>query len=257
MLFIFRKLRKSFFLPGKVRTYVAYAIGEIALIMVGILLALQVSEWNQERRDAVEETEILNGLKREFTGYHQHLKYSLNNHAKMMSAMLAILKSMDTGSWFSEDWTIDEAIDQLLSPPTSDLGNGVRDALIQGGRMEIISNRALREQIANWPKYFEELKDDQDMSRNIVLHHLIPYFIAHGIDLSTTVKNWGGELPGKLQPIARDSKVLAQLLDDQEFKSMVQVRYAFWGHARGEYDRAIMAAEEILDLIDAELTSTP
>jgi hypothetical protein len=236
MLFIFRKLRKSFFLPGKVRTYVAYAIGEIALIMVGILLALQVSEWNQERRDAVEETEILNGLKREFTGYHQHLKYSLNNHAKMMSAMLAILKSMDTGSWFSEDWTIDEAIDQLLSPPTSDLGNGV---------------------IANWPKYFEELKDDQDMSRNIVLHHLIPYFIAHGIDLSTTVKNWGGELPGKLQPIARDSKVLAQLLDDQEFKSMVQVRYAFWGHARGEYDRAIMAAEEILDLIDAELTSTP
>jgi hypothetical protein len=42
MLFIFRKIRRSFFLPGKVRTYLAYALGEIALIMVGILLALQI-----------------------------------------------------------------------------------------------------------------------------------------------------------------------------------------------------------------------
>ncbi|MDA0350187.1 MAG: hypothetical protein O3C43_17780 [Verrucomicrobia bacterium] len=51
MLFIFRKLRRSFFLPGKVRTYVAYAIGEIALIVIGILIALQIGEWNQARAD--------------------------------------------------------------------------------------------------------------------------------------------------------------------------------------------------------------
>jgi hypothetical protein len=51
MLLIFRKLRRSFFplrdssaghvLPGKVRTYLAYALGEIVLIMAGILLALK------------------------------------------------------------------------------------------------------------------------------------------------------------------------------------------------------------------------
>ena len=52
MLFIFKKLRRSFFLPGKVRTYLAYGIGEIALIMIGILLAVQVSEWNDRRREA-------------------------------------------------------------------------------------------------------------------------------------------------------------------------------------------------------------
>ena len=51
MLFIFRKLRKSFFLPGKVRTYVAYAVGEIALIVVGIMIAVQIGEWNQSWAD--------------------------------------------------------------------------------------------------------------------------------------------------------------------------------------------------------------
>jgi hypothetical protein len=51
MLFIFRKLRRSFFLPGKVRTYVAYAVGEISLIMVGILLAFSVDAWWSELGD--------------------------------------------------------------------------------------------------------------------------------------------------------------------------------------------------------------
>jgi hypothetical protein len=65
MLFIFRKLRRSFFLPGKVRTYLAYAVGEIVLIVVGILIALQISEWNQERRDGMEEREILSRISEE------------------------------------------------------------------------------------------------------------------------------------------------------------------------------------------------
>jgi hypothetical protein len=73
MLHVLRQLRRSFSLPGKVRTYVAYTAGEIVLIMIGILLALQLSEWNQVRKDKIEETEILNGLKREFTVYRQHL----------------------------------------------------------------------------------------------------------------------------------------------------------------------------------------
>ena len=51
MLFIFRKLRRSSFKPGKVRTYVAYAIGEITLIIVGIFLALQLNNWKEGRRN--------------------------------------------------------------------------------------------------------------------------------------------------------------------------------------------------------------
>ena len=49
MFFIFKKLRRSFFLPGKVRTYVAYAIGEIVLIVLGILIAVQIGNWNTSR----------------------------------------------------------------------------------------------------------------------------------------------------------------------------------------------------------------
>ena len=66
MLFIFRKLRRSFFLPGKVRTYLAYAIGEILLIVVGILIAVQIGDWKDARKLDRQWLELIENLKVDF-----------------------------------------------------------------------------------------------------------------------------------------------------------------------------------------------
>ena len=50
MLTFFRRIRKSFLGAGKAGKYLIYAIGEIGLVMIGILLALQVNNWNEERK---------------------------------------------------------------------------------------------------------------------------------------------------------------------------------------------------------------
>ena len=91
MLFIFRKLRRSFFQPGKAKTYIAYAIGEIALIMVGILLALQVSDWSQEREDRAEEREILLRLKAEFEENQERLQVTKDGFLEVSESMDALL----------------------------------------------------------------------------------------------------------------------------------------------------------------------
>jgi len=49
MLRFFRQIRKTLMEQNKIRTYLLYAVGEIALVMIGILLALQVNNWNEER----------------------------------------------------------------------------------------------------------------------------------------------------------------------------------------------------------------
>ncbi len=91
MLFIFRKIRKSSFLPGKVRTYLAYAIGEIALIVIGILLALQISEWNQTRMDRVEEKLILSRLSSELSSNSDKLSRLLKGFEKKEKAFEQVL----------------------------------------------------------------------------------------------------------------------------------------------------------------------
>lgn len=46
---IFRKIRQNFLDEGKTNKYLKYAVGEILLVVLGILIALQVNNWNQKR----------------------------------------------------------------------------------------------------------------------------------------------------------------------------------------------------------------
>ena len=59
MLKIFRKIRQKLLFKNKVSSYLLYAIGEIALVMIGILLALQVNNWNEDRKTKNELSSIL------------------------------------------------------------------------------------------------------------------------------------------------------------------------------------------------------
>ena len=95
MLFIFRKLRRSFFQPGKARTYLAYAFGEIVLIMVGILLAVQVSEWNQARRDTTKEVEILKSIKTELALDQKDLSINIFIHESAIESAGIIIKHIE------------------------------------------------------------------------------------------------------------------------------------------------------------------
>ena len=50
MLTFFRRIRKGLLGSGKARKYLLYAIGEIALVVIGILIALQINNWNEDSK---------------------------------------------------------------------------------------------------------------------------------------------------------------------------------------------------------------
>jgi len=62
MINIFRKIRKRLLKSNKISSYLLYAIGEIALVMIGILLALQVNNWNENRKQRNELKGILQSI---------------------------------------------------------------------------------------------------------------------------------------------------------------------------------------------------
>ncbi|REG87831.1 DUF6090 family protein [Winogradskyella sediminis] len=50
MIKFFRKIRRNLLSEGKTRKYFKYAIGEIVLVVIGILIALQINNWNENRK---------------------------------------------------------------------------------------------------------------------------------------------------------------------------------------------------------------
>ena len=60
---IFRKIRQNLLSEGKTKSYLKYAIGEIALVVIGILIALQINNWNTRDKQSNTELKILEAMK--------------------------------------------------------------------------------------------------------------------------------------------------------------------------------------------------
>ena len=65
MIKFFRKIRQRLLSESKFSKYLLYAIGEIILVVIGILIALQINNWNENKKLQKEEAKLLNALKKE------------------------------------------------------------------------------------------------------------------------------------------------------------------------------------------------
>lgn len=63
MLKFLSDLRRPLLESGKVKSYILYALGEIVLVVVGILIALQVNNWNESRKQDITEAAFIAGIK--------------------------------------------------------------------------------------------------------------------------------------------------------------------------------------------------
>lgn len=148
MLRFFRHVRKRLMEQNKIRTYLLYALGEIALVMIGILLALQVNNWNEDRKMVIEEIEILNILQEDLeTAKAQSEEYiiaeELNRQTlkNILSAdsLEVILNSEQTDSlFFNAIWSANYRI------PVISAYNDLKSA----GKTGLISNQMIREQLS-------------------------------------------------------------------------------------------------------------
>ncbi len=66
MFILLRKIRKSLIESSSFRKYTFYAIGEITLVVIGILIALQINNWSEWKKDRVKEREVIMSLSENF-----------------------------------------------------------------------------------------------------------------------------------------------------------------------------------------------
>ena len=78
MIKFFRHIRKNLLLENKTSKYFKYAIGEIILVVIGILIALQINNWNTERIEHKKEENYLINIKRDLNKQLVAINRNLN-----------------------------------------------------------------------------------------------------------------------------------------------------------------------------------
>jgi hypothetical protein len=164
---IFRKVREEIVLGEKSRRYASYAAGELVLVVVGILIALQINNWNEER---IEQQQIAD--------YAHALINDLERDLAMIEVIKTeidgLIKKIDTLAAYIENRSIEDVrnIDlyYLMRAPFYRPYAWNRTALEQiksSGALPQMKNQELAEKISAYEAFANHLEGDFDFDRTV------------------------------------------------------------------------------------------
>ena len=143
---------------------------EILIVTVGVLLAFQIDQWGDQRRQAREERQLLERLYRDYGRAADELKAVIqqNHDKKMRDIQLAFAARGDRIrlSRYSSIHNFGCAIGYVQTTPFSDTAF---EELISSGRISVVSNPVLRGRIRDLTTEQASLRDRADHASDLAL----------------------------------------------------------------------------------------
>jgi len=174
MIPIFRKIRKKMADDNKPAKYLRYAIGEVILVVIGILIAISINNWNSLRVDRGEEQLILQQLKTEFVQNKNQLLIKIKKRKDVINSCFEILNIIDNPLQEKNEEHIDSLFASILPNFTFDPNRGVINQLLNGGKLNLIKNDSLRQQLSNWSSVFNQTNEEEVIYTKFNLEELRP-----------------------------------------------------------------------------------
>lgn len=155
--------------------YLRYAIGEIILVVIGILIALQINNWNENRKVQKQEIQIYTELKSDLLQTKKEILNTVNKHKEIIKSTQSLIYDIVKKEPYSE--TIYNRFarsgdDFQIIPKTSAFES------LKNIGVQILSNDSLRIRITNLYQFDLKRFDDELGDKNSELSiqkMLIPY----------------------------------------------------------------------------------
>ncbi|WP_298371198.1 DUF6090 family protein [uncultured Lutibacter sp.] len=152
MIKFFRKIRQKMLTENKFSKYLIYAIGEILLVVIGILIALQINNNNNYNEQRILEQEYLLSLQAEFKTNLNKINASIQENEQRIQSLEYLLTLFDRNVL---DTVSNQRISQKFAPIFGSAisyipATGVLNDIISSGKLNIILNKSLRQNLASF-----------------------------------------------------------------------------------------------------------
>lgn len=181
MIKFFRKTRYNLMETGKTGKYLKYAIGEIILVVIGILIALQINTWRNEQVNRKQEKYYLSQLKSEFESNFREAERNMQFSNSQKKNTTLLLKSLvePLSETESKDWFF--AITQLCFTPKPNYVANTWNEMIATNKLGLISNKELVENISGFYSIivFIQKMEIESQRQNIEFRDMVNEVLDH------------------------------------------------------------------------------
>ncbi|NND31973.1 MAG: hypothetical protein HKN76_05230 [Saprospiraceae bacterium] len=180
MLNLFRRLRRKLIDEGNLRKYMLYAFGEILLIVLGILIALQLNDWKEEADQKTTEIKLLSELYHDLEESERRFTSSLEIDREVLASKQVIIKVIDQNLPWHDSLQLHFNLFNFWETYSID---ATAYKSIENWGINNLSNDTLRRQIVNIFQYeTHELAEMEENERQVRLSSLN--------DIQSTTIDW-------------------------------------------------------------------
>ena len=172
---IFRRIRKELLSENKFSKYLIYAIGEIILVVIGILIALQVNTWSGDKKNRTREKIILNQIHNEFLSNKTQLDSIKISNEISVAGCDAIIGLMPFKQERSTLDSIRKYYSIIANVKTFNPSNGSIESLINSSSFDVIQNDTLRNLLVTWKDVYNDYREEEQYARDFQIWEFLPY----------------------------------------------------------------------------------
>ncbi|WP_156115531.1 DUF6090 family protein [Psychroserpens sp. Hel_I_66] len=232
---------------NKTGRYFKYAIGEIILVVIGILIALQINNWNENRKINYQEFVYLQDLKNDVTFDIKTLNARVTDNNEIVRNIDAILTLISSKKMFTEQ---DEV---LLADMTLKLfgesyfipEKGTINQIQSSSSGSFIKNKTLRDLIFRYYSNAERIEKNMEQSIQIYQHQIITPTLIHPA-IAKKSMNIDAEVP---------LLDMSLLIKNNDYLNALALKSVGTQNQNIQYLKIIGKAEKILSIINTELSN--
>ena len=251
MLKVFRRIRKKSIADRKISNYLLYAIGEIILVVIGILIALAIDNANEQSIKREKEQIYLIGLRDEFETSQTKLKELITFNKQSYEDSKKILVYMVDQENLPDEQELANLLYNALAFDISfNPNNSLLMEMINSGSLKDIGNPRLRILLTNWISNIEDIAKQEMMLAN---DKILDMFRSEENSIKTLYDLTG--VSDELGiPASSDRTSNRNLLKSKEFENnMLMFILTSIKTETLHYNPLMQSIDEILKTIDNEI----
>ena len=256
----FRKVRQRFIANKNVRKYLLYALGEILLVVIGIVIALQIDNWNEWRQEREDEQVVLQQLRDDYQANLKQLEQKIRMREAIIASAHKMLRATDAPETTHRDSLISYLAVIVLDPTFDPIENN----LSASGALQLITNQKLKRMLSNWTSEIVAVRElEQNWAKIAIgplsncLRELGIYRSLSDYFINDLEADWAIDESARLEKQdigpARNPPSVTEIAADSELEGLMSAAITYNATANLESKALYKRIEEILSLLDQEI----